>query len=134
MKRILNKVWFHYFQYHEVKGLNTPTLVVVGSLLTDDELKLLKETYRNYRNCVQHWVFKRMYNKLIEDKYITNQNTEVMMCDIDSDTIESAYSWASHPYIRRTKILFAFQIVAQISFDIAYKLLSKFQLNFETKS
>lgn len=118
---IKNNTWSYNNMIKEMK---------IQNLITTDEFELLKNTYKNYRNCVQHWVFKRMYNQLQSDWHI--QFPESITTTAISDmTVAHQISIPSDCELLRAKNIFlAFQIVTQISFDVSYMLLYKFEKDF----
>ncbi len=99
-------------------------------MINEEEYWKLKETYKNYRNCVQHWVYKRMYNQLQTDKYISfKKEVEAVMLSNFSEIANTTIPGDSQLF-RGMNLYKSFQIVSQISFDVTYLLLSKFEKDF----
>lgn len=100
------------------------------TMINQEEYLKLKETYKNYRNCVQHWVYKRMYNQLQTDQYLSfeKQVKTVMLSNFSK--IENTIIPGDSQLFRGMNLYKSFQIVSQISFDVTYLLLSKFEKDF----
>ena len=103
-------------------------------MINKEEYLKLKETYKNYRNCVQHWVYKRMYNQLQMDGYISfEKEVEAVMLSNFSKIANTTIPGDSQLF-RGMNLYESFHIVSQISFDVTYLLLSKFEKDFNTTS
>ena len=104
-------------------------------MINKEESWKLKETYKNYRNCVQHWVYKRMYNQLQTDQYLSfEEQVKTRMLSTDFRKIANITIPGDSQLLRGINLYKSFHIVSQISFDVTYLLLSKFEKDFNTTS
>ena len=104
-------------------------------MINKEEYLKLKETYKNYRNCVQHWVYKRMYNQLQTDQYLFfEKQVKTPMLSTDFSKIANITIPGDSQLFRGMNLYESFHIMSQISFDVTYLLLSKFEKGFNTTS